>query len=121
MSSKDLKKLGNNAFIQEDYNSSVDYYKAYLKINRSDSKIQFKIAESYRKTRDYEKASSFYLKSYESSKNSMALYYYADTQRTGARYRHALAARGAGPPGRAARGGRGGGRRVNQAAHGKAK
>lgn len=89
MSSKDLKKLGNNAFIQEDYNSSVDYYKAYLKINRSDSKIQFKIAESYRKTRDYEKASAFYLKSYESSKNSMALYYYADMCKSTSQYEKA--------------------------------
>jgi outer membrane protein OmpA-like peptidoglycan-associated protein/tetratricopeptide (TPR) repeat protein len=91
MNAKDLKKLGNNAALQNDFNSSVDYYSAYLRYVPSDSKIQYRIAESYRKIRDYEKAEKFYLKAYNSNpeKNILALYYYADMCKTNGKYEKA--------------------------------
>ncbi|MCD6019290.1 MAG: ompA [Bacteroidetes bacterium] len=91
MNAKDLKKLGNNAVLQNDFNSSVDYYNAYLRYVPNDSKIQYRIAESYRKIRDYEKAEKFYLKSYTSNpeKNILALYYYADMCKANGKYEKA--------------------------------
>ena len=91
MNFQDLRKLGNSAFYQNDHNSAVDYYSAYLKTHPADSKIQYKIAESFRKIRDYENAEKFYLKAYESNKikNSIALYYYADMCKTSAKYEKA--------------------------------
>lgn len=88
MAAKDLKKLGNSSASQNDYNSAIDYFKAYLKILPNDAKIQYKIADSYRKVRDYEKAEKFYLKAYESNKegNSIALYYYAEMCKTSMKY-----------------------------------
>ncbi len=88
MSAKDLKKLGNNAVLQGDHNSAVDYYQFYLKTNKNDSKIQYKLAESYRLTRNYEKAEKMYIKAYNSDpeKNVLALYYYADMCKASAKY-----------------------------------
>jgi len=88
MSAKDLKKLGNNAVLQGDHNSAVDYYQFYLKTNKNDSKIQYKLAESYRLTRNYEKAEKMYLKAYNSNpeKNALALYYFADMCKASAKY-----------------------------------
>jgi len=91
MSPKDLKKLGNNAFSQNDHLTAISYYQMYLKKIPTDAKIQYKIAESYRKTRDYEKAEKFYLKSYntDSEKNKLALYYYADMSKSLQKYEKA--------------------------------
>lgn len=85
---KDLKKLGNNAVIQGDHNSAIDYYKAYLKTNKGDGKIQYKLAESYRMIRDYEQAEKMYLKAYNSNpeKNGLALYYYAEMCKSTGKY-----------------------------------
>ncbi|MBI3518373.1 MAG: OmpA family protein [Bacteroidetes bacterium] len=88
MSTKDLKKLGNNAVLQGDNSSAIDYYEAYLKRLPSDSKIQYKLADSYRAVRDYERAEKMYLKAYTSDpeKNTLALYYYAEMCKTYAKY-----------------------------------
>lgn len=88
LSAKDLKKLGNNAVVQNDYGSAVDYYKAYLKFNKSDSKVQYKMADAYRMVRDYESAEKMYLKAYQSNpeKNVLALYYYADMCKSSGKY-----------------------------------
>lgn len=88
LSAKDLKKLGNNAVVQNDYGSAVDYYKAYLKFNKSDSKVQYKIADAYRMVRDYESAEKMYLKAYQSDpeKNVLALYYYAEMCKSSGKY-----------------------------------
>lgn len=88
MSAKDLKKLGNNAVTQKDYGTAIDYYKAYLRINKADSKVQYSIAESYRMVRDYESAEKMYLKAYSSNpeKNVLALYYYADMCKSSGKY-----------------------------------
>lgn len=88
LSAKDLKKLGNNAVIQNDYGSAVDYYKAYLKLNKADSKVQYKMADAYRMVRDYESAEKMYLKAYTSNpeKNALALYYYADMCKSSGKY-----------------------------------
>lgn len=88
MSTKDLKKLGNNFVLQGDNNSAIDYYETYLKRIPSDSKIQYKLADSYRAVRDYEKAEKMYLKAYTSDpqKNALALYYYAEMCKTSAKY-----------------------------------
>lgn len=88
LSAKDLKKLGNNAVTQKDYGTAIDYYKAYLRINKADSKVQYNIAESYRMVRDYESAEKMYLKAYSSNpeKNALALYYYADMCKSSGKY-----------------------------------
>ncbi len=88
LSAKDLKKLGNNAVVQNDYGSAVDYYKAYLKFNKSDSKVQYKMADAYRMVRDYESAEKMYLKAYQSNpeKNVLALYYYAEMCKSSGKY-----------------------------------
>ena len=65
MSLKDLKKLGNNASLQEDYNTALDYYQVYLKKMPTDPKVLFKTAEAYRKVRDYDKAEKTYYKAYD--------------------------------------------------------
>lgn len=88
MTTKDLKKLGNSYAFQGDNNSAIDYYEVYLKRVPSDSKIQYKLADSYRATRDYEKAEKMYLKAYTSDpqKNALALYYYAEMCKTSSQY-----------------------------------
>lgn len=88
LSAKDLKKLGNNAVVQNDYGSAVDYYRAYLKFNKSDSQVQYKMADAYRMVRDYESAEKMYLKAYQSNpeKNVLALYYYADMCKSSGKY-----------------------------------
>lgn len=88
MAPKDLKKLGNSYSSQGDNNTAIDYYEAYLKKVPTDGKVQYKIADSYRLTRDYERAEKMYLKAYESDheKNALALYYYAEMCKTSAKY-----------------------------------
>jgi outer membrane protein OmpA-like peptidoglycan-associated protein/tetratricopeptide (TPR) repeat protein len=88
MTPKDLKKLGDNYVLQGDNNSAIDYYEAYLKRLPSDAKIQYKLADSYRAVRDYERAEKMYLKAYTSNseKNVLALYYYAEMCKTSAKY-----------------------------------
>ncbi len=88
MTTKDLKKLGNSFVLQGDNNSAIDYYEVYLKRVPSDSKIQYKLADSYRAVRDYEKAEKMYLKAYTSDpqKNALALYYYAEMCKTSSQY-----------------------------------
>jgi outer membrane protein OmpA-like peptidoglycan-associated protein/Tfp pilus assembly protein PilF len=88
MTTKDLKKLGNSYVMQGDHNSAITYYEAYLKRLPSDGKIQYKLAESYRAVRDYERAEKMYLKAYttDPEKNSLALYYYAEMCKTSAKY-----------------------------------
>lgn len=88
MSTKDLKKMGNSASAQGDYNSAVDYFQVYLKRIPTDAKALYKIADSYRHIRDYERAEKNYLKSYEADKtgNSIALYYYAEMCKANGKY-----------------------------------
>ncbi|MES2762566.1 MAG: OmpA family protein [Bacteroidota bacterium] len=88
MTTKDLKKLGNSFVMQGDNNSAISYYETYLKRLPSDSKVQYKLAESYRAVRDYERAEKMYLKAYTSDpeKNALALYYYAEMCKTSAKY-----------------------------------
>lgn len=88
MSAKDLKKLGNNAAMQGDHNTAIEYYQVYLKKVSRDGKVEYKIAESHRKVRDYAKAEKMYLKAYESdhTKNAMALYYYAEMCKANGKY-----------------------------------
>lgn len=88
MSLKDLKKLGNNASIQEDYNTALDYYQVYLKKMPTDAKVLYKAAEAYRKVRDYAKAEKTYYKAYDfdHEKNILALYYYAEMLKANGKY-----------------------------------
>lgn len=85
---KDLKKRGNNAVLQDDYNSAIIYYTRYLKVQPKDSKVEFKLAECYRKIRNYEKAEFYYDKAYKGNpqKNATALFYYASMLKTHGEY-----------------------------------
>ena len=82
MTPKDLKKLGDNFVLQGDNNSAIDYYELYLKRLPGDSKIQYKLADSYRAVRDYERAEKMYLKAYTSNaeKNVLALYSFTNLE-----------------------------------------
>jgi outer membrane protein OmpA-like peptidoglycan-associated protein len=79
MSPNDLKKMGKNAMLQNDYGEAIPYYEQYLKLKKNDYKIQFNLAECYRHERDYTKAEAMYGAAYKSNpqKNITALYFQA--------------------------------------------
>jgi OOP family OmpA-OmpF porin len=75
---QELKRLGNGAVKQGDYTTSIDYYAQFMKLKPSKGKVAFKLAESYRNTRDYVNAQEWYDKAYKlNPDNAMAGYYYA--------------------------------------------
>ena len=74
-----LKSFGKNAFTQGDYTSAAMYYQSYIDAKPKNSKVAYKLAESYRLSKDYRSAEPAYLKAYELNpkKNALALYFHA--------------------------------------------
>ena len=73
------KRLGDKAVRIEDYNAATEYYNQYMKLKPDNANYAYKLADAYRKNRDYVNAQDWYEKSYRFSNqsNNMALYYYA--------------------------------------------
>jgi OOP family OmpA-OmpF porin len=78
-SARQLKQLAKSGEEQGDLNAAAKFYEEYMKRRPADYKVAFKLAESYRLTRDYGHALGWYEKSYALSKNTyfIPVYYYA--------------------------------------------
>ena len=76
---KDKRKIGDDLFNSGSYYNAIEYYKDYLVDDGSDAYVTFKLAESYRYSRDYKRAEEWYKKAYELDKsdNGSALFYQA--------------------------------------------
>ena len=74
-----LRSAGNNWFQQEQYHLAIEFYTKALTHNISDPAVDFKLAESYRKTFNYAEAESYYLKVLYTAQSEypLSLYYYA--------------------------------------------
>ncbi len=74
-----LKSFGTNAFQQGDFNSAALYYQSYFDAKPKNSRITYKLAESYRLSKDYRNAETYYLIAYELNpkKNALALFHHA--------------------------------------------
>ncbi len=74
-----LKSFGKNAFTQGDYSSAAMYYQSYIDAKPKNYKIMYRLAESYRLSKDYRRAEVAYLQAYELNpkKNTLALFYHA--------------------------------------------
>lgn len=74
-----LKSYGKNAQRVGDYYSAIDFYERYLELKPEKHDYLLKLADMYRKSRDYEKAEEAYLKVFnlDPSRYLIAQYYYA--------------------------------------------
>lgn len=83
-----LKSFGKNAFKQGDYSSAAMYYQSFVDAKPKNASITYKLAESYRLSKDYRNAEAAYLKAYELNpkKNTLALYYYATMLKMNGRF-----------------------------------
>ncbi len=88
MTFSQVKKLANSAIRNNDYYSAIDYYNSVVKLKPNNLKYQYRLAEFYRKTRDYKQADYWYGKAYKGNpdKYLLALYYQAQMQKSGALY-----------------------------------
>jgi len=71
-----LKKLGKKALKYSDIYSAIDYLAKYCELKEGNQKIEEKLAESYKLSRDYENALIWYSKiyKYDTEKNLIALF-----------------------------------------------
>jgi outer membrane protein OmpA-like peptidoglycan-associated protein len=76
---RQLKQLGKSGMEQGDFYAASMYYEKYMKARPNDYQTAFKLAESFRLSRDYVQALTWYEKSYTLSKNTyfLPVYYYA--------------------------------------------
>lgn len=79
LSPAQLKSFGKNGMLQGDHAMAASYFQRYMKLKPNNYKIAFQLAESYRLSRDYMQALTWYERSYASSDKAFALplYYYA--------------------------------------------
>ncbi len=79
ISHKDKKKIGDDLFNSGSFYNAIEYYKDYLVDDNSDADVTFKLAESYRYSRDYKRAEEWYKKAYDMDKsgNGAAQFYQA--------------------------------------------
>jgi OmpA-OmpF porin, OOP family len=87
-SPRQLKKMGKNAIKQNDPGAAVIFFEAYLLENSEDANVMYLLAQAYYELGDYENAENYYFKSYANmhDKNSEALYYYAQMQKSNSKY-----------------------------------
>ncbi len=73
------KRFGNSAIKQGDYTAASEYFLQFMKLKPNNAKVAFKLAESFRISRDYAAAQEWYDRAYKLSNQSDALscYYYA--------------------------------------------
>ncbi len=73
-----VKKMARTAEEMGDIYTAIDLYQTFLTANPDNLKVSFRLAECYRKARDYENAEALYKKVYDenSSKYITSLFYY---------------------------------------------
>lgn len=77
-SKNQLKELARISFQEGDFETSAQFYEAYLKQKPNDVKAHFYIAESYRLLGNYKRAADYYTKNEKvKEKYPLALYYQA--------------------------------------------
>ncbi len=74
-----LKNVGRNAVRLGDIYSAINYYERYCELKPENYTVAFKLADLYRKARDYKKAEPLYLKCYngDTEEYVRGLFYYA--------------------------------------------
>lgn len=87
-SPRTLKKLGKNAFRQNDPEMAIYCLESYLKTAPNDAKASYLLAQSYWQIRDYDQAQIQFLKAYRANPQEMspALYYHALMQKSNGLY-----------------------------------
>jgi len=88
-----MKRFAKNAERDGDFYTAIDYYEAYCARKPKDLKTAYKLAELYRKTRDYNNAESAYLRVYETDKGKdfpLSLYWYASMLKINGKYKEAI-------------------------------
>ncbi len=87
-SPRTLKKLGKNAFQQNDPEMAIYCLESYLKTAPNDAKTSYLLAQSYWQIRDYDRAQVQFLKAYKANPPEMshALYYHALMQKSNGLY-----------------------------------
>lgn len=87
-SAKQLKRMGKNAVQQNDPGSAITFFEAYLKTNKNDATVLYQLGQAYYDIGDYEAAENYFLRAYSNmhDKNSEALYYYAQMQKSNGKY-----------------------------------
>lgn len=83
-----LKRFGKNALLQNDPESSIAFFTAYLKNNPNDAQAKEYLAKGYMQVRDYDKAEHAFLAAYKTNKLKVpeALYYCALMQKSNEKY-----------------------------------
>jgi OOP family OmpA-OmpF porin len=73
------KRFGKNAVKQGDYYAATEYFSHFMKLKPNNTKVAFKLAESFRASRDYVSAQEWYSKAYKLSgeNDPLSCYYYA--------------------------------------------
>lgn len=71
-----LKKAGKRALKSGDYYGAIEYFKKYLEKKPENTKIKYKLADSYRLSRDYQKALFTYQMVIKDDAESYGLAYY---------------------------------------------
>jgi tetratricopeptide (TPR) repeat protein len=76
---RQLKKFGQNAIQLGDIYTATKYYERYIELKPEKFDALFQLAELYRFSRDYKRAESMYIRSYngDPNGNAVALFYYA--------------------------------------------
>lgn len=91
LSTGQLKNFAKNADRLGDTYTAIDYLERYCKIKPKDVELNFRLAELYRLSRNYEKAAVQYAKVYKnaSSKYPVALFYQAQMLKATGKYEEA--------------------------------
>lgn len=94
MSPGHVKKMARTAEKTGDIYTAIDYYQIFLNANPNNLKISYRLAEDYRKARDYENAATLYKKIYDENPKgyTQALFYYGQMLMQQAKYKEALEA-----------------------------
>ncbi|MFM7079950.1 MAG: tetratricopeptide repeat protein [Bacteroidota bacterium] len=83
---------GNEAFGKGSYAEAIEYYKKAVEFETGDRALDYRLAESYRLYKDYEKAEAWYTKVFgsdESKSYPLALFYMAEMKKYNAKYEDA--------------------------------
>lgn len=83
-----LKKLGKNAYRQNDPTTAIIYLESYVKAKPEDAVMKNMLAKSYMEIRDYERAQRMFMNAYnqDPKKAPDALYYHAQMQKSNMMY-----------------------------------
>lgn len=80
---------GDGAFEKGSYAEAIEYYKKAIEFETADRSLDYRMAESYRLYKDYEKAEAWYTKVFgndETKSYPLALFYLAEMKKYNAKY-----------------------------------